>query len=600
MSRSNWKNYLPLLCYVRPYWKLALAQVVFMVFATGLGLLKPWPFAVLIDNVAADLPLHLGERLIAENPMTILALVCIAALALHLGDSLVSLGATYVSTLSCSRMIRDLRGDLLRHLHRLSLRFHDQHRVGDLVHRICFNTPAVETAFQSGLMGGTKSLLMLSGMLCVMFIMNPMLTLIAAGVSPFLVICIRMYTKRIYRYSRKHQDQEGSISSIADEILSSIRLIRAFNREAWEQQRFEEACDGSIQTRLNSMLAQKLFGVATAFILVAGTVLFYWIGIQEVRAGNLTIGEFTVFNAYIGMLYTPLSVLSSTASSLQAAMGGGSRVLEILDSDVDVEDKPDGKTLDAPRGELKLENVSFRYDSENPVLEKINLSIEPGAHIGIVGPTGAGKSTLLNLMLRFYDPDDGRILMDGCDLRELALSSLRSQIGLVPQECTALSGSIRDNIAFGKLDASDEEIQAAAEIADACAFINKFPERFGTPVGERGVRLSVGQRQRIALARALLKGAQVLLLDEPTSALDAGTETRVMECLLQHCEGKTMVIVAHRLSTIRRVDCIYVLENGQIIESGGHQELLASQGVYAKMWNAQMDGHSIPITSQFE
>jgi ABC-type multidrug transport system fused ATPase/permease subunit len=366
--------------------------------------------------------------------------------------------------------------------------------------------------------------------------------------------------------------------------------VQAFNRERLEQKRFNGLCHGSVGTRLKSSLVQQSFGLLTTVILAGGTALLFWIGAREVLAGRLTLGEFVVFNAYLAMLYAPLSVLSYASSSVQGALGGAARLFEILDSYPDITSAKDAKDLAANNGGICFSNVSFGYQSDVPVLNDCSFCVRPGETLGIVGETGGGKSTLLNLILRFYDPWNGSIEINGTDIRRVTVDSLRRACAYVPQETLLLSGSIRENIAYARPSATEDQIITAATNAEAHKFISDFPEGYDTPVGERGVRLSVGQRQRIAIARAFLKDSPIVLLDEPSAALDAETESRLMQTLERLMENRTVIIVGHRLSTIVNADKILVLSGGQVVETGTHEELLAKAGRYNRLWRAQTGG----------
>ena len=596
MSISKPNRFLYLLRYARPYKRQVALQFLFMGISVAMGVARPWPLKVLVDNVVGRTPLDWWGWSAALAPGTLLLFSCLAYVLLQSGESLISFGSTTVATLTSSRMTRDLRADLVRSLHALSLKFHDSHRVGDLVHRVAYNTSAVETAFQSGFMGAIKSAVTLMSLLVIMLAMNLKLTLVAVVIIPVLLLSIRRYARRIQAVSRMHQDQEGRVSSRLQEMLTGIRLVQAFNRESSEQSRFDQLAHGSVGTRMRMTVLQGAFGFSVALTLAIGTALLFWMGIQEVLAEQLTIGEFLVFNAYLAMLYAPLSVLSYTASSVQSALGGGARLFEILEAVNEVADAPAAAPLEVRHGHIRFEGVSFAYESRNPVLHDVSFEVEPGHMLAIVGETGSGKSTLLTLLLRFYNPTEGRILVDGQDLRSRTLRSLRDHVSLVPQEAILFSDSIRENIGYGKATASEEEILEAAKMAQADEFISQLAEGYDTEVGERGVRLSVGQRQRIGLARAFLRNALILLLDEPTSALDAETEARLMHNIESFARNKTVITVAHRLSTVRSADQILVLHRGRIVESGDHQTLMTLHGHYFRLWHAQHGEKTSAVT----
>lgn len=589
MSKKPLHRFFALLSYARPYWRGVSAQLSLMGISIGFGLLKPWPMKVLVDNVIGNQLFSLVGWQPGWSWQGLLLASSLAYLLFHAGESLVHIASGTVATLTSSRMIRDMRSALLDRVQTLAVRFHDNHKVGDLVHRITYNSTAVETAFQSGFMGVVKSGITLIAMFVVMMFMSPLLTLIALIVVPFLLVTIRLYAKKIHRVSFEHQNQEGSVASLLQEILSSIRLIKAYNRESLEHRRFFDLCTNSIGTRLRNTLAQNSFGFFTAVILAAGTSLMFWVGVRQVKFGVLTTGEFLVFIAYLSMLYAPLSVLSYTSSSVQGALGGAHRLFEILESTDEIPEAKNPRHPETFHSSISLNNVSFRYEPTQPVLRGINLEARRGETIAIVGETGGGKSTLLNLLLRFYDPDEGSICIDGHDLRTIAKGSLRQLISYVPQDVVLLSDTIRENIAFGRPDATDREIIKAAENAQAHSFIMECSRGYGTMIGERGIRLSMGQRQRLAIARALVRKSPILLIDEPTSALDAETEARIMR-YLRGMKDMTVLLVAHRLSTVRSADRIVVLAGGKIVEEGSHDSLIEKQGVYCHLWTTQVSG----------
>lgn len=602
MKNAGIKRFVRLLRYALPYKGFVLLQFLFMGLSVGLGVLRPWPLKILVDHVVGDLPLILGDWTVQYGKPTLLLFACLASVVLSGGEALISFGSTTIATFTSSRMIRDLRADLLRSLQRLSLKFHDMHRVGDLVHRVTYNTSAVETAFQSGFMGAIKSTLTLISIFVVMLSMNTPLTLVAIIVVPLLILAIRLYARRIQRVSLQHQDQEGSISSRLQEVLSAIRLVQAFNREPWEEERFDELSKRSVSTRVRMTLVQGLFGFSVAVTLAMGTALLFWVGARQVLAGSLTVGEFLVFNAYLAMLYAPLSVLSYTTSSIQSALGGGSRLFEILEAEDANGNRDAQNNLKNPQGAIEFRHAQFAYEEGHPILRDVDFSIKPGETVALVGETGSGKSTILSLLLGFYRPQQGQILIDGQDIAACSLRSLRDHLSLVPQEALLFSDSVRENIAYGHTSAGDSQIEWAARMAEAHEFIEQLPRGYDTLVGERGIRLSVGQRQRIALARAFLRCASgdatpILLLDEPTSALDANTESRLIENLEQFVQNRTVLLVTHRLSTVRKAHRIIMLDQGRIIEQGSHQDLMSRQGAYYRLWMAQDEEQEIIATS---
>lgn len=426
-------------------------------------------------------------------------------------------------------------------------------------------------------------------MFVVMMLMSPLLTLIALVVVPFLLLAIRAYARKIHQVSLKHQTQEGRVYSVLQEILSSIRLIKAYNREDLEHDKFHEVCTVSVQTRLRNTIVQNSFGFFTAFILATGTALMFWVGVHQVKEGTLTLGQFLVFIAYLAMLYAPLSVLSYTSSSVQGALGGAHRLFEILESKEVIPEAPDAAHPNAFTTSMRFENVTFGYEPEVEVLKGIKLEVARGETVAIVGETGGGKSTLLNLIMRFHDPTSGAITIDGVDLKKISKDSLRKLVAYVPQDVLLLSDTIRENIAFGRPGATEEEIIDAAKGAQAHDFIRKSTDGYDTLIGERGIRLSMGQRQRLSIARGLIRNAPILLMDEPTSALDVETESRIIE-YLDGMIDKTVIIVAHRLSTVRSADRIIVIKGGHVVEDGSHEELLDRGGAYEKLWTTQMLG----------
>ena len=575
-----------------PYSK-ALAAGLLAAIGEGIAnLLEPWPLKLVLDNVLRSRPSHgwLDRWILAsigEDRQAILWFAALAALAIAIVGAICSYIQKYFTTSTGQWVMHDLRSRLYSRMQRLSLSFHDQAQTGDLIGRVTSDIDSIQSFISSGLLSALTSSLTLVGMVAVMFYINWRFTLIALSVAPILFLVVFRYTRLIKKSSREVRKKEGEMVSIIQEVLSSIRVVKAFAREDYEQHRLEEESLETVETALRARSLKAKLAPLVEIIVAVGTSLVLWFGARMALDGTLSAGSLVVFIMYLGKMYKPMQELSKMTDAYSKAAVGYERILEVLETESDVKDAPNARRAPRFKGRIEFENVTFGYEPDRPVLSNFSLRIEPGQAAALVGPTGAGKSSIIGLIPRFYDPTAGTIRIDGQDIRNLTQKSLRDQVSLVLQETLLFHAPVWRNIAYGKPDASRAEIRRAAELANAQEFIEKMPEGYDTMVGERGVTLSGGQRQRIAIARAIIRSTPILILDEPTAGLDAASEKLVLEALDRLMEGKTSVIVAHRLATIQRADVICVIKDGAILESGTHEELLRAHGLYAEFYELQ-------------
>jgi subfamily B ATP-binding cassette protein MsbA len=420
-----------------------------------------------------------------------------------------------------------------------------------------------------------------------MFYVNWQFTLIALAIAPILFVVVYTYTRKIKKASRAVRKQEGEIVSVVEEVLSSIRVVKAFAREDYEQRRLEEESLEGVEVALRARGLKAKLAPIVDIIVAIGTCMVLWFGVKMVMGGVLTAGSLIVFILYLAKMYKPMQELSKMTDSYSKAVVGYERIKEVMEAEREVADLPRARVAPRFKGHIEFDNVSFAYSPDTPILKDVSLCIEPGQLIALVGPTGAGKTTVISLIPRFYDPDSGVIKIDGTDVKQFKQKSLRQQISFVLQETVLFHATVWQNIAYGNPEASRKQILEASEVANAAEFIKKMPDGYDTVIGERGMTISGGQRQRIAIARAVIRNTPILIMDEPTSGLDAASEKLVFEALDRLMQGKTSVVIAHRLSTIRRADCIYVINDGGIVESGTHDELVQSNGLYAELCRLQ-------------
>ena len=586
--------------YYRPFLPQTIVGLFLSLIGIGLNLLKPWPFKIIVDNVIPKFSLGAPVRFSGveanwmHDPKTFVLVLCLALVVIQFLWGVINWATNYILVKVGLQALLKLRTDLYAYLQSLSLKYHDVRRSSDLSFRVAYDSQSVQTIYNKGFTGIFGSIVTLTGTFAIMVQLDWQLTLLSLGIVPLIILAIYFFAHRIRRQSTFIQEQESAVLAQAQEGLSSIRMVHAFGREQFEVMQFHQQAQQSLQANLRLTLTNVNSALVISTLMVFGTAAMYYVGTLHVLAGTITLGTLLVFSAYLLMLYQPLESITYTAWAMEGATAGARRCFEVLDREDDVVDSPNAIAIETAKGAIGFHNVSFGYalstaspsggGQDRQVLHDVDLRIEPNQMIAIVGGTGAGKSTLLSLVPRFYDPTSGLVTLDGRDVREIKKKSLRAQIGIVLQDTLLFSTTIRENIAYGRSDATDDEIIDAAKRAQADEFIRQLPDGYANTVGERGGQLSVGQRQRIGIARAFLKDAPVLLLDEPTSALDPTTEAAIMETIKELMRGRTTLIATHRLATIHDVDRIVVVERGRVVEQGRGAELLARGGVYAKLF----------------
>ena len=581
--------------YYRPFLPQTIIGVVLTLCGIALNLLKPWPFKLIVDHVLTHhtggntLPTRFDFDAFAQHfrsENNLILFLCLSLVVFQLLWGIVNLITNYIFVKVGLQALLKLRTDLYSYLQSLSLKYHDTRRSSDSSFRVAYDSQSVQTIYNKGFTGVFGSVVTLICTFVIMVRIDWQLTLLSLAIVPLIVVTIYFFANRIRRESTFIQEQESAVLAQAQEGLSSIRMVHAFGQEEWEVSQFHQRARQSLQANLRLTLTSVKSALAIGMLMVIGTAAMYYVGTLHVLSGTITLGSLLVFSRYLMMLYQPLESLTYTAWAMEGAAAGARRCFEVLDRKDDVADAPDALVITSTNAAINFEQVTFGYAQDRPILQEVDLRIAPSQIVALVGGTGAGKSTFLSLVPRFYDPDSGRVTLDGRELRSITKKSLRAQIGIVLQDTLLFSTTVRENIAYGRPDASENEIHEAARRAQADDFISRMPQGYESPVGERGGHLSVGQRQRIGIARAFLKNAPILLLDEPTSALDPTTEAAIMETIKELMTGRTTLIVTHRLATIHRVDQIVVLEHGRIVEKGTGPNLVARGGAYAKLYSA--------------
>jgi ATP-binding cassette subfamily B protein len=575
VTRNDLTLYRRLLDQARPYWLQIVGVFLLSLLASPLALLTPVPLKVAVDSVLGSHPVPraldtLLPAAATSSQTAILVVTTALVVIVALLAQLQTLGSTLLSTNAGERLVLNFRAQLFRHIQRLSVSYHDERGTTYSTYRIQYDAQAIQYIAVEGLIPFTTAAVTLFTMLYIILRIDWQLGLVALAVSPLLFVLSRVYRRRMRRQSLQAKELESSALSVAQEVLGALRVVKAFGQEDREHERFVGRSTQGMRARIRLAFLEGSFALLVGLAGALGTGAVLFIGIRHVQWQVLTLGELLLVMAYLTQLYSPLKTMSKRVTDLQSWLASAERAFSLLDEVQDVPERPDARPIShRPAGALAFRNVSFAYLDRFPVLRELSFDIDPHTRLGIAGLTGSGKTTLVSLLLRFYDPDHGQVLLDGRDLRDYKLADLRNQYALVLQEPVLFSASIAENIAYARPDASYEEIVAAAEAASAHEFVRRLPDGFATQVGERGMRLSGGERQRLALARAFLKDAPILILDEPTSSVDPRTEAMIIEALERLMRDRTTILISHRESTLEPCDVRIQLERGEIVASAG-------------------------------
>jgi ATP-binding cassette subfamily B protein/subfamily B ATP-binding cassette protein MsbA len=580
--------------YLRPYRGLAAVSLALTVCSIVIGLAEPWPLAFMVDNVLGKQrpPTIILHLIGTSDRYVLLVLAAAAGLAIVAFRNGLNVLHEYVNTKLHQRLVLDFRSDLFEHAQRLSVSYHEATPTGMLTNQIN-GMPDAAGDLIIGLPPLAQSLVMVVGMFVIAITLDPVLALLSLTVVPVIYYSVGVYSSRIVPRLQSVRALEWQTMSIVFEAMSMLRVVAAFARERYEFRRFRSQGETAAGARVKLTVRQTLFSLAVNTWTAMGTALVLGIGALHVIHGQLTIGELLVFLSYIAAVYGPLETISSSVGSMQQQLVTLQGAFYLLDVVPDITDAPDAVELNDIHGTVEFDHVHFAYGGRKETLKDITFWVRPGQRIAIVGPTGAGKTTLISLIKRFHDAQSGRVLVDGIDVKKLKLKSLREQVSVVLQVPELFSGTIADNIRYGRLEATMPEIVEAAKAANAHDFIEGFPKAYETVLGEGGAQLSVGERQRVCVARAFLKDAPILILDEPTSSIDSMTEAVILDALDRLSIGRTTFVIAHRLSTIRNADLILVLSEGQLVERGTHKQLLAKRGLYRRLYDVQMHGRTV-------
>lgn len=567
--------YFRALKYIKPYWKRGLAAGICTIIAAGGTAYLPFVIKDMVDQV------------LSEKNTTMLNWIVLSIIVVFVIRGIAYYGQSYLMNYVGQRVIIDIRKAVFEKLQRLSMSFYDKHKTGTIMSYVTNDVSALQSAMVDNVVEMITETVILVASIVMMIYLDWKLFLVTFATFPVVLFFIDSFGKRIRKSGSRIQEAAADITSVLQEVASSPRVIKSFVREGYEVDRFDKENMNNFRANMKYAQLSSTLTPTIEFVAAVGVSIILWYGGNSVINGSITAGSLVAFLTYAVNISNPIKRLSRVIGNIQKALAAAQRVFDVLDLPEDIKNAPDAKALPKVKGDVRFNDVSFAYNENEEVLSHVSFEVKPGEMIAFVGPSGAGKSTVASLLPRFYDAINGSITIDGQDIRKVTLDSLREQVGIVPQETVLFNGSVYDNILYGRLDATREEVEAAAKAANAHDFIMQLPDGYETMLGDRGMNISGGQRQRISIARAILKNPQILILDEATSALDTESERVVQEALDRLMVGRTSFVIAHRLSTIKNADKIMVLEKGQLIEQGNHDELMAMDGLYAHLYKIQ-------------
>jgi ABC-type multidrug transport system fused ATPase/permease subunit len=588
---------------VRPYRGTLFLILLVMIVQTAMSVAEPWPLKIVIDNVVGSRKLPhgldhlLGPLLGAGTKMQIALAAAVAAVLIAALGALASYISHYYTTSVGQWVANDLRMSTYHHLQQLSLSYYDKHQTGALLSTITADVQTIQNFASSSTLEIAIDLLTIVGMLFIMFWLNWDFTLIAIAVTPFMLFFVAKFKKAVKKATHEVRRQQSNVVAVVEQGLQSMRVVKAFGRQDLAQAELGAVSRATVDAALKARRVKALLSPIVTVTVSLCVAIVLWRGSALILAGAMTIGALTVFLSYLAKFFKPVQDLATMTNSIAQTAVGVDRIRAILDADTVIPERPDARGQETVAGDIVFDRVAFAYDPDAPVLKEVSFHVAPGEMVGVVGPTGGGKSTIVSLIPRFYDPTAGKILVDGVDIRDYKLQALRNHIGYVLQETVLFQGTVRDNIAYGRAGATEDEVRNAAQLADVDEFVSRMPQGYDTVVGERGETLSGGQRQRIGIARAIIRNNPILILDEPTAALDTESESMVIKALERLMKGRTVITIAHRLSTIRNSSRILVLKEGVVAEQGTHDELLKLGGVYAELYRVQFEGSATQTAS---